>query len=489
MTASAVLGTVSLPGVRIWLGRLLTDLNSGRSCLWLLPRKMLEGPDSPAEHLFGELLNELYDFVLLPSDDLGGPSPVRPRVPAQATAPHSGLWSGLAPVLDYDDGLADLFSAAPVSGPAEPETATSLPTEAGALADLLERLAKELGLQADGTEETDDDMAGDVLACLTGGRNGPAETRPVIVRAWREAVPSAVGHLLRRLVATGKEAGIPPARGPRALMVASTEDLPPGLPGQLAREDIAVHWWWGATGRLDAATVVALARPPLKSALDRHHLYESVTQATITEVCGPFLDVAAALATRWQDGRPETLPDALRDVLADSPVPDGDLLGAAEGTRKPARHPDESLLPAWNAAIVDSWEGRLRHHPGHDLQREHAVASRIWLAQNQVLLPLLDDARERFAATVRSRARISLQRLAEEYCPRRGPDAITESPGALIETMELGAMWGAHRDGAIALTFRERRHLRTLREARNLLAHRTPLDGDQLHRLIMELCR
>ncbi|MCZ2526186.1 hypothetical protein [Streptomyces sp. HB2AG] len=489
MIASAVVGARSLPGVRIRLNHLLTDLNSGRSCLWLLPRKMLEGPDSPADHLFDELLNELHDFVLLPSDDPDGPPPVRPRAPARVAVPDSGLWSGLAPALDYDDGLADLFSAAPVSGPAEPETVPAPPTEAEALADLLERLAKELGLQSDGAQESDD-TAGDVLARLAGGRNGPTETRPVIVRAWREAVPSATGHLLRRLVATGKEAGIPPARGPRALVVASTEDLPPGLPGQLARENIAVHWWWGATGRLDTATVVALARPPLKSVLDRQHLYESIVQATVTEVCGPFLDVAAALAARWQDGRPETLPDALHDVLADSPVPDGGLPETTEGARNPARRPAESLLPAWNAAAVDSWEGRLRHHPGHDLQREHAVASRVWLAQNQVLLPLLDEARERFAATVRSRARIPLQQLAEEYCSRRGTDAVvTESPDSLIETMELGAMWGAHRDGATALTPKERRHLRVLREARNLLAHRTPLDGDRLHRLIMELYR
>jgi hypothetical protein len=47
---------------------------------------------------------------------------------------------------------------------------------------------------------------------------------------------------------------------------------------------------------------------------------------------------------------------------------------------------------------------------------------------------------------------------------------------------------GAHRDGAVALTPQERHRLRTLRDARHLLAHRTPLDGDHLRRLIKELC-
>ncbi|MET8288377.1 hypothetical protein ABZV80_24415 [Streptomyces sp. NPDC005132] len=474
----------ALPGVRIWLGRVLADLNRGRSCLWLLPRKLLEDPDCPADRLFDELLHELADFVLLPSDDPAVPPIVRPRMPTLAPAP--ARWSGLAPVLDYDDGLSDLFSVtAPPPAEAEP---SAPPTPAEALASLLERLAKELDFTGTGTEATGHDTAGDVLARLTGGRTGPAETRPVIVRAWREPVPSAAAHLLRRLVATGKEAGLPPARRPRALVVASTDDLPTGLPGQLAREDIAVHWWWGATGRLDTATVVALARPPVNSAVDRHHLHEAVTQATIAEVCGPFLDVAAALAARWKDGRLETLSASLHDVIAALPVPEAIPPRGAEGTRTSGQRPNESLLFAWNAAAVDSWDGRLRHHPCQDLDHQHVVTARVWLAQNQVLLPLLDDAREHFAATVRLRARVPLPRLAEEYGPRRDPGAAPE-PGDLVDTLELGAMWGAHRDGAIALTPRERHRLRTLRDARNLLAHRSPLDGNQLHHLIKELCR
>lgn len=475
----------ALPGVRISLGRLLTDLNSGRSCLWLLPRKLLEGPDCPAERLFDELLHELADFVLLPPDEPTARPAFRPLVSDQPPAP--ARWSGLAPALDYDDGLSDLFSGTAPS-PAEPEP-PPLPTPAEALARLLERLAKELDSTAR-TEPTDRDTAGDVLARLTGARSSPAETRPVVVRAWREPVPSAATHLLRRLVATGKEAGLPPPRRPRVLVVASTEDLPTGLPGQLAREDIAVHWWWGATGRLDTATVVALARPPVNSAVDRHHLQESVTQATITEICGPFLDVAAALAARWKDGRLESLPAALHDVISVFPVPaEAFLPRRSEENRIPGQRPTESLLPAWNAVTVDSWDGRLRHHPRQDLDHTHVVAARVWLAQNHVLLPLLDAARERFAATVRLRARVPLPRLAEEYGPRRDPDAAPDPHGDLVDTLELGAMWGAYRDGAIALTVRERHLLRTLRDARNLLAHRTPLDGDKLHRLIEELCR
>jgi hypothetical protein len=486
-----------LPGVRLRLARLAHDLERGRSCLLLLPTRLVNGPGAPSEDLLDEVLHELDDYVLLPPAATGdaAPSTADAWLPSQRAAPDTARWSGLAPVLDYDDGLGDLFGSAP---PATPELGAPTlqdgpgrqvagPSEAEALADLLERLAKEVNLQ--GSRADGDDEEGDVLTRLVRCRNGEPETRPVVVRGWRESAPSATGHLLRRMVAVTKEAGLPPGRGPRALVVATTDDLPPGLPGQLAREDVAVHWWWGVAGRLDTATVVALSRPPLDSPIARKQLFEAVAQATITEICGPFLDIASTLAARWADGCPETLPDALHDVIEAGPAPEASLLSDQPLARGPGAHPDETLLPAWNAAAVESWDGRLRRHPAHFLDNEHAMASQVWLAQNHVLLPLLDASRERFTDIVRANARIPLQRLAEQYGPRRDPDEGGVPPTTLIETMEVGAMWGAFRDGAIALTQRDRRHLRILRDARNRLAHRTPLDGEGLQTLIKELCR
>lgn len=478
MTGAATADGAWLPGIRVWLGRLLADLRGGRSCLWLLPRSVLEEPGGRAERLLDDVLHELADFVLLPSDESLVLSPA--RAPAPAVPAGAARWPGLAPVPDFDDGLPDLPTACAPSF-AEPEPPAP-PTPAEALAGLLERLAKELGF-TDGADSAGPDPSGGVLARLT------TDTRPVVVRAWREPVPSAAAHLLRRLVATAKEAGLPPHRRPRALVIASTQDLPTGLPDQLPREDIAVHWWWGAAGRLDTATVVALARPPLASPTERGHLQEAIAQATITEVCGPFLDVAAALAGRWGDGRPETLASALHDVIEDLPGPAAVPPQRADGTRHPGRRPDQRLLAAWNAGTVDSWDGRLRSHPRYDLMHGQAVAARVWLAQNHVLLPLLDDARDQFTTTVRQRARIPLTRLAQDYGPRRAPGTPAEPAGSAVALMELGAMWSAHCDGAITLAPAERRRLRILREARNRLAHRTPLDADALDRLAEELCR
>ncbi|PAM99604.1 hypothetical protein CJI59_22155 [Streptomyces sp. Alain-F2R5] len=496
MTYLTAVGRAALPGVRLRLARLAHDLKKGRSCLLLLPTRLVNGLGAPSEDLLDEVLHELDDYVLLPPSGTGDAAPPTADawIPSQLVAPDIARWSGLAPVLDYDDGLGDLFGSAPPTAP-EPEALrlqrgpgrhAGGPSEAEALAGLLERLAKEVNLQG-GTADSDDE--GDVLTRLVRCRNGEPETRPVVVRGWRETAPSATGHLLRRMVAVTKEAGLPPGRGPRALVVATTKDLPPGLPSQIVREDVAVHWWWGVIGRLDTATVVALSRPSLDSPLARKQLYEAVAQATITEICGPFLDVASALAARWADGRPETLPDALREVIEAEPDLDVSLLADQTLARSPGTYPDETLLPAWNAAAVESWDGRLRRHPAHLLDNDHAMASQVWLAQNHVLLPLLDVSRERFADIVRANARIPLQSLAEQYGPRRDLDEGGMSPSTLIETMEVGAMWGAFRDGVIGLTQRDRRHLRILRDARNRLAHRTPLDGEGLQTLIAELCR
>ncbi|MGA5111923.1 hypothetical protein [Streptomyces pseudogriseolus] len=497
MTYPTTIERTALPGVRLQLAHLAHDLKRGRSCLLLLPTWLVNGPGAPSEDLLDEVLHELDDYVLLPPASTGdaAPSTADAWLPSERAAPDTARWSGLAPVLDYDDGLGDLFVSTPSATPelgaptfeGGPRRQVAGPSEAEALAGLLERLAKEVNLQV-GRADSDDEER-DVLTLLVRCRNGEPETRPVVVRGWRESAPSATGHLLRRMVAVTKEAGLPPGRGPRALVVATTDDLPPGLPGQLAREDVAVHWWWGVAGRLDTATVVALSRPPLDSSNARKQLFEAVAQATITEICGPFLDIASALAARWADGIPETLTDALHDVMEAGPAPEASFLSDQPLARGPGTHPDESLLPAWNAASVESWDGRLRRHPAHFLDNEHAMASQVWLAQNHVLLPLLDASRERFSDVVRANARIPLQRLAGQYGPRRAPDEGGVPPSTLIATMEVGAMWGAFRDGAIALTQRDRRHLRILRDARNRLAHRTPLDGEGLQTLIKELCR
>ncbi|MBS2963576.1 hypothetical protein KGA66_10995 [Actinocrinis puniceicyclus] len=327
-----------------------------------------------------------------------------------------------------------------------------------------------------------------MLAWLAGGAGGRTETRPIVIEAWREKTPSATVSFLRQLVATAKEAGLPPLRRPRALIVAAAEDLPADLPDQLARDEIAVHWWWGAVGRLDTATVVAVNRPPTTGMVGRQQLLEAVVQATVTELSGPFLEVAAELAG-W-DGNPETLLEALRRAVSktaegDAVLPDrGDC--PAGGNR-----PAQLALLAWSGGLIDSWDGRVRWHPAYDLADPRTISTRVWLAQHHALLPRLDEVREDFTDVVRRRARIPLARLDEKYGPRSfgaPTDPATGSgTGRTLTAMELGSMWGANLNGHIALNEVERRRLRVLWQSRNRLAHRIPLDAAQLHQLITEL--
>lgn len=463
----------ALPGVRLWMRRLLDDLRSGRSCLCLFPQTQLTGEPAAMEALLNELLHELADFVLVPAPDDGaarGSLAAAPPVPVPSS-PWSG---GLDPILDYDDGLS-AFSAVRTRNTAVPGTRTSAPDvspEEPTIHDLADRIVKELGDEASHENRGHTGVEGLLDRLTTSG--GPSTTRVILVRGWQEQAPSAATELLRRLSATVKAAGLPPEQRPRLLVLATSAGLPVELPEQIAREDIDVHWWWGALGRLDTATVVAMARPRPSGPAARHQLLEAVAQATVVEVCGPFLDLAARLAVAW-DGLPDSLPAQLR-LLTGGPVPERT---AVPGPRRPEPiaallHPNASLLPEWDLGRLDRWDGRLRHRPDGAVEHEHSVRTRIWLAQNHALLPLLDEAREQFTEVIGVRSRLPRPELTAIY-------------GQQAE-MELGMMWRAHLQGHVRLTQPEANRLRTLRVSRNKLAHRTALDNIALEGLVHVLC-
>lgn len=145
----------------------------------------------------------------------------------------------------------------------------------------------------------------------------------------------------------------------------------------------------------------------------------------------------------------------------------------AEPTAAPL-HPNAALRAEWDRGTLDRWDGRLRRRPDGGAEREHSVRTRIWLAQNHALLPLLDEAREQFTEVIGVRSRISGTELAALYGPRA--------------EMELGAMWRAHVQGHVRLSRPEADRLRTLRASRNKLAHRTALDNAALEALVRVLC-
>ncbi|RZU18075.1 hypothetical protein EV567_2997 [Streptomyces sp. BK239] len=473
----------TLPGVRLWMRRLLDDLRSGKSCLCLFPQAGVTGAPAAAEALLDELLHELADFVLVPAPgDVVARGDLARSAPPSPPPVRSSLWGGMDPILDYDDGLAAFSTArtgstavAPHPAAVAPPRAASAPevqSEEPGVDSLADRIVKELGDAGSGGSRERTGIEGLLDLLTTAG--GSAMTRVIVVRGWEEAAPTAATDLLRRLSATVKAAGLPPGHRPRLLLLSGSTGLPVELPEQIAREDTGVHWWWGALGRLDTATVVAMARPCPSGPAARRQLLEAVAQATVVEVCGPFLDLAARLAVEW-DGLPDSLPAQLGRLTA-GPVADRSPVPGPrrrEPTAAPP-HPNPSLRAEWDLGTLDRWEGRLRRRPGGAADHEHSVRTRVWLAQNHALLPLLDEAREQFTEVIRARSRVSATELAALYGRRA--------------EMELGAMWRAHLQGHVRLTLAEADRLRTLWMSRNKLAHRTALDNAALESLIHVLC-
>ncbi|MGW7428894.1 hypothetical protein ACWGIN_05020 [Streptomyces sp. NPDC054861] len=462
-----------LPGVRLWTRRLLGDLRSGKSCLCLFPEAQVSGTPAAAEALIDELLHELADFVLVPAP--GGGAAPGARVPAPPPAVHGDPWGGMEPILDYDDGLSAFstvrtqIAAVP---PARTAPAPHVQDEEPGYPGLPDRIEKELGGSAGDQDWRRTGVEGLLERLTTAG--DPHATRVIVVRGWQEPAPPDATDLLRRLSATVKAAGLPPERRPRLLVLATSAGLPVELPEQIAREDIGVHWWWGALGRLDTATVVAMARPRPAGPAARHQLLEAVAQATVVEVCGPFLELAARLAVAW-DGLPDSLPAQLRQLTVGS-IPDGIPAPRGRRTEPTAAplHPSASLRPEWDRGTLERWDGRLRRLPDGGAEHDHAVRTRIWLAQNHALLPLLDEAREKFTEVISAGSRLPQAEFAALY--GRGSE------------MELGPMWRAYLQGHARLTQTEADHLRTLWQSRNKLAHRTALNDTALKALVRVLC-
>ncbi|GAA1083277.1 hypothetical protein [Kitasatospora arboriphila] len=445
-----------LPGPRRHLARVAADLASGLGCLWLLPGHEVER--GRADLYLDRLLADLDDVVEVPGP--GGGRAARADGPAERA--DEELWPGVDAFgdvgFDYDDGLGGW------TAPAAPAPAPPLGTPS-----LTERLAGQLGLVGDPVEELVD--GADLRAPV------------VIVRAWREDDPVALSRLMRRLQAAVKNAGLPPARRPRLLVAARPEDLAPDAPEALDPGLCAVHWWWSVWGRLDTATLVAEAEADGRSAHGRHtagkRILAAVRHETVVEVCGPDLPLAARLTGRW-NGRTDDLVPALtacRPAAGAAPPP------AANAAAAYAPSPEPSLRPAWQAGLLDSWEGQVRCSPVEWLagaDGRDRLDKLVWQAQNRVLLPLIDDARARLVALLPQAAARGARHLAATYVDRDGG----RGGPADLASMELGDIWTAVRRRDVRFGTAQYNRLSTLRTSRNKLAHRRPLTDRELGDLV-----
>lgn len=458
----------TLPGVRLWIRRVAKDLAAGSSCLLLVPAAM---PDSAA--LLPGILATRTHWLRVPPP--GAPSaPDEPEPDEPGPGP---LWSGQPPVLDIDDSfltgmMASIFGADPADSPASAAPVPRPRVAPDRVRDVEARLESLLPGES----------AGSVYHRLT---TDHADGCVYVLDAADEKDPEALAQLLLRLTAAAKAAGLTPDQRPRLLVIATPDDLPPAYPDRLRGEDVAVHWWWGALGRLDTAAVTAVNRPLRDRAAltGRHRIEEVLVQATVVEVCGPHLDLAAELARSW-NGRPESLPAALSSACAATRVPVPDPTTPAPHGGGLAQQPPAALHPRWNAGAVDSWDGHLRPHPADSSGA--TLDKLVWLAQNRTLLPLIDDAREALAIQVLPTATLPADELLAVYGTDR-TGATGTGTTERLRSLELGRLVAARRDGRLRFTDAQAKTLIVLYNARNLLSHRSHLGGATLDRLFDQL--
>ncbi|WP_406192904.1 hypothetical protein OH807_01785 [Kitasatospora sp. NBC_01560] len=470
----------ALPGVRHWTRRIAEDLAAGHTCLLVLPTDATGHGD----HLLRAVLGERTPWQRIPPP--GEPDAPQPTEPEEEVP--EPLWSGQPPILDDldDTFLADAMTAAFGAGaalsPALPlPRPRAAPDRVKGVEARLESLLPRRG--------TDSDPADDVYRRLT---TDHADGCTYVLDATGDDDPVALARLLLRLPATAKAAGLPPERRPRLLVTTTTDRLPANALDKLAREDIAVHWWWGALGRLDTASVTAVNRPlPARTTTHdntgRTRIGEAVTQATIVEVCGPYLEFAAALAAGWQ-GQPETLRAALSAVCGTDPVRVPAPRNPAHRTGALAHQPPDALRARWNNGTIDAWDGHLRVHPAALCSTDSGTEldKLLWVAQSRTLLPLIDDARDALVAQVLPTATEPPRQLVDWYCSDRAETGNTSTDDRL-QAIELGPLLKAKTNRHLTFTMAQNATLVTLHDARNRLSHRRHLPGKTLDHLITKL--
>ncbi|AHI01039.1 hypothetical protein [Kutzneria albida] len=292
--------------------------------------------------------------------------------------------------------------------------------------------------------------------------------RVIVVSGWEENQPHEVGALLARLPALVKERGIAPADRPRVLIAAREGDLPETVFDGLDSFTTKVHWWWGAVRRLDTAFVVTSVRRGYGAGLR-----ELAATEVITEIAGPDLVLAQALATGW-NGLRATLLDAVMDSVGDT----GCYLPSSAGSlRQSGNRPPRQLREPWSRGLADLWEGRVRISPvAAELRRQPNVLDEmVWRGQHRAFTPLVDDHRGRLEKAFLARASKS---VLAELNPDRGQD-----PRAGRVVLELGGMAWAVATNRVRLPHAARKLLFNLRDTRNALAHLRPLSDEEIDTL------
>jgi hypothetical protein len=248
--------------------------------------------------------------------------------------------------------------------------------------------------------------------------------------------------------------------------VVTRDELPTFSGGTPSDIGLTSVWWWGRIARWDvAAHIAGLGGFRGASAAG---VLADIRAESIVEVARWDLDLAERLADLWA-GDPAELPV----LLGDGGLPLKAM--ATRGTWDDLRPPD-ALLDSWDTRQLDRWHEQ-PSGSGRSLAATPGSLDRaVWAAQARVLLPWVEERRSAL-----------LYRVKEVLGNRRFADVLHNSFEPPVQpdgSVEIGALDRLVRI-TIGSTDPELRDVaRHLRQARNLLAHMTPLTLAQQEALV-----
>jgi len=271
---------------------------------------------------------------------------------------------------------------------------------------------------------------------------------------------------MKRVTLESKSIGGPD----RATFVVVTgSDLLPRFAGEEQRDVThAVCWYWNRMTRWDAAVEVA------STAAIEHRDDPTVSEVRtemIVELSRWDLDLAAELAKSW-DGTVESFRLLARDHFGEPIVPDH------SSERDQGRPPDRSL-EAWNSGLVERWHGAFVAAPGIKGDRE--VDRCMWSAQARVLLPWIESKRNQLENLVRRKLKPEGFKQAVRHCSSQqeeDDDMLLVEIG-LLDKVIRWKLGRTHPQWAAAA--------RTLRKARNDLAHLRPMAYPAIQEMVSTL--